>query len=199
MYQHAPTNQPHTTTTAAGAATYLKGRPPRPATGTPALTARPAGAAPRPRAMVLAQAVRTANKVRARLEKAVLREVGLSFTAYDVLSLACQSGTIEGRLVMEVVGIAPSTLKLAMRTLTERDLVRRGHQIDDRRRLVLHPTPAGVALARRVSADFTAEEDKVLSRLGITRPEQFTRALGALGRLCQNGDQAAAITGQRRP
>lgn len=179
MPQQAPP-QPRITTA------YPQNHRLRPVAVRPLSPALPASGAPTPaKAAVLTQAVRTANHVRTRLEKAVLRDAGLSWTAYDVLSLACQVPDIETRQVTAVMGIAKSTLTLAMTTLTERQLVQRCAQPDDKRRVVLRPTPAGIELARRLAAGISAEQDRVLTELGITEPDRLTRALRALGKHCQ--------------
>ena len=124
----------------------------------------------------------------------MLREAGLNWTAYDVLALACQIPDIETRQVMTVMGIAKSTLTLAMSTLTERQLVQRWAQFDDRRRVVLRPTPAGVELARRLAAGINAEQDRVLAKLDIAEPDRLAKALRALGQHCQIDTAITAAT-----
>jgi DNA-binding MarR family transcriptional regulator len=183
MPQQAPPQPPITRTATA----YPQNHRLRPVAVNQLPPAVAASGTPKPaRAAVLTQAVRTANHVRTRLEKAVLRDAGLSWTAYDVLSLACQVTDIETRQVTAVMGIAKSTLTLAMTTLTERHLVQRCAQPDDKRRVVLRPTPAGLELARRLAAGINAEQDRVLAELGITEPDRLTRALRALGKHCQS-------------
>ena len=191
MPQQAPP-QPRITNTATA---YSRTHHLRPVAIQPLSPAGPPTGYPRPaRSAVLTQTVRTANQVRARLEKAVLRDAELSWTAYDVLSLACQVPDVETRQVIDVMGIAKSTLTLAMTTLTERGLVQRWAQPHDKRRVVLRPTPTGLELARRLAAGINAEQDRILAELGIAEPERLTRALRALGKHCQT-DQATGTAG----
>lgn len=90
---------------------------------------------PPPRPGPLAQLVRTANTLRAQIERDVLRDEGLTWTTYNVLVLVCARRAVETRAAAVEVGIAKATLTHALVSLVDRGLVRRDLHEDDRRRV----------------------------------------------------------------
>ncbi|MCG5466734.1 MarR family transcriptional regulator [Micromonospora sp. MED01] len=135
---------------------------------------------PPPRPGPLAQLVRTANTVRAQVERGVLRDEGLTWTTYDVLVLVCARRAVETRTAAAEVGIAKATLTNALVSLVDRGLVRRDLQEDDRRRVVLRPTQAGMDLARRVQGPVEAEQARLFGEPGMPSGDSLARVLRSL-------------------
>lgn len=149
---------------------------------------------------VLMQTVRTANAVRSHLERAVLREVRLSWSAFDVLTLARQrhitgSGPLEFREAAQVVGIAKSTLTVAVQTLIDRQLLRRELDSDDRRRALLRPTASGLMVAERLLQAVDAEQQRLLAELPLPGQDLVTVLLRTLAGRCETS-AAAQLTGR---
>ncbi|MFI7510863.1 MarR family winged helix-turn-helix transcriptional regulator [Micromonospora aurantiaca] len=135
---------------------------------------------PTPRPGPLAQLVRTANTLRAQIERDVLRDEGLTWTTYDVLVLVCARRAVETRTAAVEVGIAKATLTNALVSLVDRGLVRRQLQEDDRRRVVLRPTQAGMDLARRVQGRVEAEQARLFGEPGMPSGDSLARVLRTL-------------------
>lgn len=135
---------------------------------------------PTPRPGPLAQLVRTANTLRAQLERDVLRDEGLTWTTYDVLVLVCARRAVETRAAAVEVGIAKATLTHALVSLVDRGLVRRDLHEEDRRRVVLRPTQAGVELARRVQGPVEAAQARLFSEPGMPSEDSLARVLRSL-------------------
>lgn len=140
----------------------------------PPVNTRPI-APPRPDAV--AQLCRTANSVRALLERTVLREADLTWTSYDVLVLICTHRVIETRAITVEVGIAKATLTKVLRDLVQRDLVRRQLHERDRRRIVVRPTQAGMELARELQHRVHLQQAELFAAPGLPPKDALTRAL----------------------
>ncbi|WP_018787890.1 MarR family winged helix-turn-helix transcriptional regulator [Micromonospora sp. CNB394] len=132
---------------------------------------------PAPRPGPLAQLVRTANTLRAQIERDVLRDEGLTWTTYDVLVLVCARRAVDTRTAAVEVGIAKATLTNALVSLVDRGLVRRQLQEGDRRRVVLRPTQAGMDLARHVQGRVEAEQARLFGEPGMPSGDSLARVL----------------------
>ncbi|MFD6563091.1 MarR family winged helix-turn-helix transcriptional regulator [Micromonospora profundi] len=144
----------------------------RPAVNTPRM--------PPPRPGPLAQLFRTANVLRAHMERAVLRGEGMTWTTYDVLVLVCARRAVETRTAAAEIGIAKATLTNTLVSLVDRGLVRRDLMEDDRRRVVLRPTQNGLDLARRVQRLVEAEQARLFHGPGLPTGDNLARALRVL-------------------
>ncbi len=128
----------------------------------------------------MVQLCRTANTVRAHLERTVLREAGMTWTTYDVLVLVCERRVVETRAVAAEVGIARATLTNALGLLTDRDLVRRELHEHDLRRVVVRPTQAGVALAGVLRRRVEARQAELFNAPGMPPEDDFAQVLRVL-------------------
>lgn len=128
----------------------------------------------------VAQLCRTANTVRAYLERTVLREAGMTWTTYDVLVLVCARQVVEPPAIAAEVGIARATLTNALALLSDRDLVRRELHEHDLRRVVVRPTQAGLALAAMLHRWVDARQADLFAAPGMPPDHDFTQALKIL-------------------
>ncbi|MEU2612613.1 MarR family winged helix-turn-helix transcriptional regulator [Micromonospora sp. NPDC007271] len=139
-----------------------------------------ARATPPARPDALAQLCRTANTVRAYIERTALREAGMTWTTYDVLVLICARRVVETRVVAAEVGIAKATLTNALSLLVDRDLVQRQLHEHDRRRVVVRPTQAGVDLARALRQRVHAQQANLFAAPGLPPTHDLAHVLRVL-------------------
>ncbi|WP_238433343.1 MarR family winged helix-turn-helix transcriptional regulator [Micromonospora tarensis] len=137
-------------------------------------------AASRPESDPVAQLCRTANTVRALLERTVLREADLTWTTYDVLVLVCACDVLEPAAIAAEIGIARATLTNALGLLSDRDLIRRELQEHDLRRTVVRPTRAGLDLAGQLRRRVDAQQSTLFAAPGLPSENDFARALRLL-------------------
>ncbi|MEU7171449.1 MULTISPECIES: MarR family winged helix-turn-helix transcriptional regulator [Micromonospora] len=137
-------------------------------------------AAPRAEPDTVAQLCRTANTVRAHLERTVLREAGMTWTTYDVLVLVCARQVIEPPDIAAQAGIARATLTSALALLSDRNLVQRESHEHDQRRVVVRPTQAGTALAGMLRRRVEARQAQMFAAPGMPREDDFAAALVVL-------------------
>ncbi|MFI7208099.1 MarR family winged helix-turn-helix transcriptional regulator [Micromonospora aurantiaca (nom. illeg.)] len=128
----------------------------------------------------VAQLCRTANTVRAYLERTVLREAGMTWTTYDVLVLVCARQVVEPPVIAAEVGIARATLTKTLAVLSDRDLVRRELHEHDLRRVVVRPTPAGLALAGMLRRWVDARQADLFAAPGMPPEQDVAQALKIL-------------------
>lgn len=135
---------------------------------------------------LVAHLSRIANNARIHLERVVLRDEGLRWTAFDALTVICARRQVEVRALAAELGIAKPTLSELAGGLVARGLVRRVTPSNDRRRVLLCPTLAGVALVDRVQARVRAEEIRLL-----TGGSPATNLAGALAALAAHARRTA--------
>ncbi|MFI7075537.1 MarR family winged helix-turn-helix transcriptional regulator [Micromonospora sediminicola] len=152
---------------------------------------------PTPRPGPLSQLVRTANTLRAQIERNVLRAEGLTWTTYDVLVLVCARRAVETRTAAAEVGIAKATLTNALGSLVDRGLVRRQLQEGDRRRVVLRPTQDGIDLARRLQGPVEAEQSRLFREPGMPSEDSLAKVLRTLATRSQQDVSADDQGGTR--
>jgi DNA-binding MarR family transcriptional regulator len=108
---------------------------------------------------------RAATVVRNHMERTVLAQTDMSFTAFTVLWVLWIWGEQEARRVAEESGVSRGTLTGVIGTLEARDLVQRRPHPDDRRSVLTSITAHGDALMRQVYPQFNREEGKVSADL----------------------------------
>ena len=114
---------------------------------------------------------------------------GISVADYLVLGVVRRSPEHRSApsVICEVLGRTSGGMSLTLDRLERDGLIRRLPDPDDRRRVVVEATPAGVALAKRVNADLHEWEDS----LGASDVERDALA-ASLGRLTALIDAADA-------
>ncbi len=120
---------------------------------------------------------RAATVVRNHMERAVLADADLSFTAFTVLWVLWIWGEQEARHVAEESGISRGTLTGVVTTLEARGLVQRRTHPDDRRSVLVSATTDGEALMAGLFPRFNAEETRVVAGLDAGQKDAMADAL----------------------
>jgi DNA-binding MarR family transcriptional regulator len=110
----------------------------------------------------ITQLCRSSNLVRRHLERTVLRDARLTWTSYDILQLAISRQPIDTRTIADVACVSKATVTISTNQLVDRGLIRRGFDTADKRRVLLHPTPAAWQLIQHTRAQLGAEIQRVL-------------------------------------
>jgi DNA-binding MarR family transcriptional regulator len=131
---------------------------------------------------------RAATTVRNHMERAVLAESDLSFTAFTVLWVLWIWGEQEARRVAEESGISRGTLTGVVTTLEVRGLVRRRPHPDDRRSVLVSATAAGQTLMSELFPRFNVEESSVVADLGADERRTLAHALRTILRTVERFD-----------
>jgi MarR family transcriptional regulator, organic hydroperoxide resistance regulator len=117
---------------------------------------------------------RAATVVRNHMERTVLAQTDLSFTAFTVLWVLWIWGEQEARRVAEESGISRGTLTGVIGTLEARGLVQRRPHPADRRSVLMSTTRQGDVVMQQVYPQFNREESKVSS--GLDNGDQLALA-----------------------
>lgn len=129
----------------------------------------------RSRRVLLTDVCRATNALRTHIDRVVLREARLSWTAFDTLQVLCAENAVEPHMAARTVGVAKATMTAVISQLTGRSLVRRHSHPTDNRRIVLRPTLAGRELAHRLAARISAEETRLMATGSNTPPLAILR------------------------
>lgn len=131
---------------------------------------------------------RAATIVRNHMERSVLADTDLSFTAFTVLWVLWIWGEQEARHVAGEAGISRGTLTGVVTTLEGRGLVQRSPHPDDRRSVLVAATPAGESLMADLFPRFNAEEAKVSGGLDAGQKAALADALRTVLRTVERLD-----------
>jgi MarR family transcriptional regulator, organic hydroperoxide resistance regulator len=131
-----------------------------------------------PRAMAAVSNVfRVANAVRLHMERRVLGDDGISWTAFVVLWVLWVWGEQESRHLAVECGVSKATLSGVVTTLETRGLVTRDRHPGDGRLVIVSLSPAGRRMIRRLYPRFNQHEAMVVSRLSTTEQDQLAHLL----------------------
>jgi MarR family transcriptional regulator, organic hydroperoxide resistance regulator len=126
---------------------------------------------------VVANVFRVASAARVHLERTVLAEVGLSFTAFTVMwVLWIWGGSSSHELAIDA-GITKGTLSGVVGTLERRDLVARRRDDGDGRVVRVVITPTGEAMMATLFARFNEGETRIVSGLDAAESAQLASLL----------------------
>lgn len=125
----------------------------------------------------IANVFRVASAARGHLERSVLAEAGLSFTAFTVMWVLWVWGESEFREVAADSGVAKGTLTGVVTTLERRGLVTRRRAPGDRRLLLVSCTAAGAELMVTLFPHFNDGETRLVSGLSTSETRQLGRLL----------------------
>lgn len=120
---------------------------------------------------------RAAGVVRNHVERTVLAEHDLTWTAWVVLWVVWVWQEIETRHAASEAGISKSTLTGVIGTLERRGLVDRRTHPDDGRRVLLTLTPHASELMARTFPAFNQVETRAVEPLTTEETQVLTRAL----------------------
>jgi DNA-binding MarR family transcriptional regulator len=125
----------------------------------------------------VANVFRAASAARSHLERTVLADVGLSFSAFTVMWVLWVWGDMETRELAVDAGITKGTLSGVLATLERRDLVVRRRVADDGRLVRVVATPDGEALMGALFARFNAGEAQIVAALDAEESRQLAHLL----------------------
>ncbi len=138
----------------------------------------------------VANVFRVASAARSHLERTVLADVGLSFTAFTVMWVLWVWGEMESRELAIDAGITKGTLTGVVGTLEGRALVRRRRDDVDGRLVLVSTTPEGEALMVALFARFNEGESRVVAALDGAEREQLAHLLRKVLRSMKEVDDA---------
>lgn len=120
---------------------------------------------------------RAANAVRNHLERTVLSENDLSWTAFVVLWVTWIWEPIETRQIALEGGFSKATLTGVLSTLEGRGWVKREKSTTDGRLVLVRMTPAGRKLMVRLFPAFNKQEQYVASPVEAAKRDGFAEML----------------------
>jgi DNA-binding MarR family transcriptional regulator len=129
---------------------------------------------------------RAATTVRNHMERTVLSNSDLSFTAFVVLWVLWIWGEQEARYVAVESGISRGTLTGVVSTLEARGLVQRRTHPGDRRSVLVRATKDGEKLMRKLFPQFNAQETAVSSGLDGRQKQGLADALRTIQRTVES-------------
>jgi len=114
---------------------------------------------------VISNLFRAASAVRNHLERNVLAESGLSWTAFVVLWVTWIWEPIETRDIAEESGISKATLTGVLKTLEKMKFVVRERSVTDGRLVLVTLTPAGRTLMESLFPAFNRQEIELVTHV----------------------------------
>ncbi len=131
---------------------------------------------------------RAANKARYHLERTVLADHDISFTAFTVLWVLWVWGEQEARHLAVEAGISKGTLTGVMTTLERRGYVTRSTHPTDKRLVLVESTEAGDDVMADLYPRFNAEEARVASGLSEDDKRSLATSLRTILRTLESFD-----------
>lgn len=125
----------------------------------------------------VANVFRVASAARSHLERAVLADVGLSFTAFTVMWVLWVWGETESRDLAIDAGITKGTLTGVVGTLERRGLVRRRRDAVDGRLVRVSATSDAEVLMAGLFARFNEGETRIVEALDDEESQQLAHLL----------------------
>lgn len=120
---------------------------------------------------------RASNKARYHLERTVLADQGLSFTAFTVLWVLWVWGQQEARHLADEAGISKGTLTGVMTTLERRGYLARASHPSDKRLVLVNATEAGAATMATLFPLFNEEEARIVGGLDAREKRALASSL----------------------
>ena len=114
---------------------------------------------------VISNVYRVASAMRNHMEREILADYGLSFTAFVVLFTLWVWGDSESHRVASRAGITKGTLTGVVKTLEKRQLCARIRHGSDKRRVIVSLTPLGESIIEKVFPLYNREEIRLVERL----------------------------------
>lgn len=114
---------------------------------------------------------RVATAVRYHMEKHVLSEHHLSWSAFVALFVLWVWGEMESHRLADETGVTKGSLTGIVKTLERRGLCERRDHPSDRRRVLVRPTATGERLIRRIYPLFNRHESLVTG--GLSKGERL--------------------------
>lgn len=131
---------------------------------------------------------RGATAVRNQLERTVLRESGLSWTAFVVMWVVWVWEPIETRVIASEGGFSKATLTGVLTTLEARDFVTREKSPLDGRLVLVRLTDSGRALMETLFPTFNAMEVEIVSGLTVEETQTLATLLRKVTQSIEEND-----------
>lgn len=131
---------------------------------------------------------RAASAVRVRAERDLLSEHGLTWGGFTMLWVLWVWGTMDSSTLAAECGVAKGTMTGMVTTLEKRELVVRGRDEHDRRRIEVSLTDAGLELISGLYPRFNSGLETTLTT-GLSAQEQQTLS-SLLRRIITNADES---------
>ncbi|MDA8373099.1 MAG: MarR family transcriptional regulator [Actinomycetota bacterium] len=112
---------------------------------------------------VMTNIYRVASILRNHMEREVLGEYGLSFTAFIVLFTLWVWGDMEPQRLASKAGVTKGTLTGVVKTLERRGLCTRQGHPQDRRRAIVSLNDAGARVVEKVAPLYNREESRLVA------------------------------------
>ena len=131
---------------------------------------------------------RVANTARYHMEREVLAEHDMSFTAFTTLWVLWVWGEQEARHLAAEAGITKGTLTGVVTTLENRGLVTRHRHPNDGRLVLIDTTEQGRQIMNELFPRFNAEEARITARLSASEKSELAHSLRTLLRTLEPQD-----------
>jgi DNA-binding MarR family transcriptional regulator len=138
---------------------------------------------------VVSNLFRAANAVRNHLERTVLAQHNLSWTAFVVLWVAWVWQESETRMIAEESGISKATLTGVLKTLEKLGFTTRRRSEKDGRLVIVGLTAKGEALMRRLFPEFNKHESELAAVIPEGRRDEMADHLRAMTIYALTSDQ----------
>ena len=120
---------------------------------------------------------RAAAAVRRRAERTVLASANLSWGGFTILWVLWVWGEMETNRLATECDLAKGTVTGLVTTLEKQGLVERERRAEDRRRVLVRLTPAGLATIEELFPRFNRFEGEMSGGLDIDEKEELARLL----------------------
>ncbi len=138
---------------------------------------------------VMTNIYRVASMLRNHMEREVLGEYGLSFTAFIVLFTLWVWGDMEPQRLASKAGVTKGTLTGVVKTLERRGLCKRNDHPLDRRRAIVSLSNEGLRVVEKVAPLYNQEESRLVA--GMDPDTQISLA-GSLRMIVATGARLKA-------
>jgi len=135
---------------------------------------------------VVTNLYRAGQGLKVKMEREVLSEYGLSFTAFSILYNLWIWGSMETRNLAKSAGVTVATVSSIANTLERKRLCRRIVDEKDRRLVHLSLTPKGKEIIEELYPKFNQEEKTIVKGISQEDLEKITKLLR---KIIRNMDQ----------
>ncbi len=126
---------------------------------------------------VMSNVYRVASLLRNHMEREVLGECQLSFTAFIVLFTLLTWGEMEANRLASRAGVTKGTLTGVVSTLERRGLCKRTVHSSDKRKVLVSLTDDGTKLIEMIAPQYNKEEARLVSDLTLDQKVETGNAL----------------------
>ncbi len=126
---------------------------------------------------VMSNVYRVASLLRNHMEREVLGESQLSFTAFVVLFTLLTWGEMEANRLASRAGVTKGTLTGVVTTLERRGLCKRTVHSSDKRKVLVSLTSEGTSLIEMIAPLYNKEEARLVSDLSLEQKIETGKAL----------------------